>query len=131
MRYKNDGSMDLLHRIIHRTDGSAFILWTETYLEDRIDQMNNGDRKVIQKAQTLIHALLMDSDALESALGAEAAAHQAARRVNVQQEIEIRDLRQRLEVAERQVQDLRLFLDSGEIRINEEALHPERQEARR
>lgn len=115
MNYHLAAGMDLLHRITHRTDASIFILWSQTYLEDRADTITRSDRKVIDKANELLHALVLDSDQLENALGSEAAAHSAARRVNVHQEIELRDLRQRVEVLERKNRDLLAFLHSGEI----------------
>jgi len=124
MKYKIDG-MTFLDRMIHRTDSGGFVIWAETYLEDRGDQMTRADRAVIEKAQVLLGLLCQDSHHLEDALGCEAAAHSAARRVNIQQEIELRDLRKRCEVLERQVHDLRLWLDSGEIQVDETRVHPE------
>lgn len=122
MNYHLAAGMDLLHRITHRTDASTFILWTHTYLEDRADTITRSDRRVIEKANELLHALVMDSDQLENALGSEAAAHTAARRVNVHQEIELRELRERVEVLQRKNADLRAWLHSGEMGIHGEDL---------
>lgn len=122
MNYHLAAGMELLHRISHRTDASGFILWTHTYLEDRADTITRSDRRVIEKANELLHALVMDSDQLENALGSEAAAHTAARRVNVHQEIELRELRERVEVLQRKNDDLRAWLHSGEIRTHGEDL---------
>lgn len=126
MNYHLAAGMDLLHRISHRTDASTFILWAQTYLEEREDTITRSDRKVIEKAMKLLHGLVMDSDQLENALGSEAAAHTAARRVTFQQEVELRDLRDRVEVLQRKNDDLRAWLHSGEIRNHEdETLDPE------
>lgn len=122
MNYNLAAGMDLLHRITHRTNASGFILWSQSYLEERADTITRSDRRVIEKANELLHALVMDSDQLENALGSEAAAHTAARRVNLHQEIELRDLRDRVEVLQRKNDDLKAWLHSGEIRIHGEDL---------
>jgi hypothetical protein len=126
MQYKNDGKMDLLHRIVNRTDAAGFQFWVETYLEDHAETMTRSDRAVIEKATLLLGKLFLDSAGLEDALGAEAAAHMAARRVNVQQEIELRELRKRVEVLERKNADLLAWLHSGELRVDDEVDHETR-----
>lgn len=118
MLYKQTG-MNLLERISRRCSAGGFVIWLlDNYLEEHGDRMSRSDLKVFKKSAEIIAGLEMDSYFLEDALGAEAAAHASERRVNIQQEIELRSLREERDLLKRQVESLRLFLDSGEIVVD-------------
>ena len=117
--------LDLLQRIHHRMVAGGFALYMLQHLEDEGERMRNKERDIIDRAATLLARVELQSHELEEAWELEASAHTAARRVNIQQEIEIHRLTKRVEMLERQVEEMGAFVDSGEIRIDE--MDPEAQ----
>ena len=90
----------------------GFALYMLQHLEDEGERMRNKERDIIDRAATLLARVELQSHELEEAWELEASAHTAARRVNIQQEIEIHRLTKRVEMLERQVEEMGAFVDS-------------------
>lgn len=103
--------------MLRRSEGMGFRAWLENYIEQNRTSMTNSARKIHTKAAEHVGGLVLDSHALEGMLEAERAAHRMERLANIELSRKAADLAAKVEVLERQNEELRRFLDSGEISL--------------
>lgn len=105
----------LLQRILRRTEAGGFAIWLLGDIERRGDSLTNRERRILEKCVEHIVGLEEDGHAVENRIGVEIAAHQSERLANIELSRRAAELEERLKVAERQRDELREFIDSGEI----------------
>ena len=109
----------LLHRIARRAEADGFVFWLEEYVKTRASTMTNAEKRIHEKSREHVGGLLFDSHELEKIVEGERAAHRSERLANIELSRINADQKARLELLERQVTELRAFLDSGEISLHE------------
>lgn len=116
-RPKVDPYWELLYRISRRQDASAFSWWLSERIKERGDQMRNDERRINEKAIEHVENLFWDNYELEKDLELERRSHRTERLANIELSRKNEDLNKRVELLERQNNELRKFLDSGEISL--------------
>lgn len=114
-RPRVDPYWSLLWRITRRQDATAFAWWLGERIKERRELMRNDERRIYEKAIEHVEGLFWDCYDLEKELEAERAAHRSERLANIELSRRGEDLTKRVELLERQNDELRAFLDSGEI----------------